>query len=250
MFIIIRDLEEIDKSFFEYFYSHEIYIDSGQFFAIIALACLVNLNVKFTFAKHPFSSVLEYDRKQEGFSMPGFAIGSKIRELRVKNGLTQEELANRSELSKGFISQVESEQTSPSIATLVDILECLGTNLRDFFNETVDEQIVFEKEDYFSSENEELEQNITWVVPNAQKNKMEPILVTLSGGGRSDLHDPHEGEEFGYVLEGSLVLHLGEAVYKVKKGESFYFDPKKEHYIENKNERPAKFLWVSTPPSF
>ena len=48
--------------------------------------------------------------------MPGFAIGSKIRDLRIKNGLTQEELANRSELSKGFISQVESEQTSPSIA--------------------------------------------------------------------------------------------------------------------------------------
>lgn len=66
--------------------------------------------------------------------MPGFAIGSKIRDLRIKNGLTQEELANRSELSKGFISQVESEQTSPSIATLVDILECLGTNLRDFFS--------------------------------------------------------------------------------------------------------------------
>ena len=50
--------------------------------------------------------------------MSGFAIGSKIRALRIKNGLTQEELANRSELSKGFISQVESEQTSPSIATL------------------------------------------------------------------------------------------------------------------------------------
>ena len=64
--------------------------------------------------------------------MSGFAIGAKIRELRIRNGLTQEELANRSELSKGFISQIESEQTSPSIATLVDILECLGTNLKGF----------------------------------------------------------------------------------------------------------------------
>ena len=182
--------------------------------------------------------------------MSGVAIGSKIRDLRIKNGLTQEELANRSELSKGFISQLESEQTSPSIATLVDILECLGTNLRDFFNDTVDEKIVFGKEDYFTSENQELGQNITWVVPNAQKNEMEPILVALEKGGHSDLHDPHEGEEFGYVLEGSIVLHLGEMLYKVRKGESFYFDPKKSHYIENKNERPAKFLWVSTPPSF
>ena len=56
-------------------------------------------------------------------------IGKKIRELRMRKGLTQEELANRSELSKGFISQLENDVTSPSIATLVDVLTCLGTDL-------------------------------------------------------------------------------------------------------------------------
>ena len=50
-------------------------------------------------------------------------IGSKIKELRVLKGLTQEELADRAELSKGFISQLERDLTSPSIATLVDILQ-------------------------------------------------------------------------------------------------------------------------------
>ena len=63
-------------------------------------------------------------------------IGSKIKDLRIQKGLTQEELANRTELSKSFISQLERDQTSPSIATLYDILQCLGTNLADFFNET------------------------------------------------------------------------------------------------------------------
>ena len=76
-------------------------------------------------------------------------IGNKIRELRIQKGLTQEELADRAELSKGFISQVERDLTSPSIATLMDILQCLGTDLKDFFNEDTDEQIVFHKEDYF-----------------------------------------------------------------------------------------------------
>lgn len=182
--------------------------------------------------------------------MSSIQIGTKIRELRIKNGLTQEELANRSELSKGFISQLESEQTSPSIATLVDILECLGTNLRDFFNDTHNEKIVFKKDDYFTNEDEASGKSVTWIVPNAQKNEMEPVLITLSPGGKSRLHDPHEGEEFGYILDGSIILHLGEHEYKVKKGESFYFESKKDHYIENKNERAAKLLWVSTPPSF
>ncbi len=60
-------------------------------------------------------------------------IGEKIKRLRIQNSLTQEELADRCELTKGFISQVERDLTSPSIATLADILEGLGTNLKDFF---------------------------------------------------------------------------------------------------------------------
>lgn len=59
-------------------------------------------------------------------------IGKKIRDIRTQKGLTQEELADRCELSKGFISQLERDLTSPSIATLIDILQCLGTDLKSF----------------------------------------------------------------------------------------------------------------------
>ena len=74
-------------------------------------------------------------------------IGNKIKELRVAKNLTQEELADRAELSKGFISQLERNLTSPSIATLIDILQCLGTDLNDFFSDKPEEQIVFHEED-------------------------------------------------------------------------------------------------------
>ena len=70
-------------------------------------------------------------------------IGTKIKDLRIQKGLTQEELADRCELSKGFISQLERDLTSPSIATLLDILTCLGTDLKDFFNDSEDNQIAF-----------------------------------------------------------------------------------------------------------
>ena len=66
-------------------------------------------------------------------------IGRKIKARRQSLGLTQSELADRAELSKGFISQLERDLTSPSIATLMDILECLGTDLREFFNEHIDQ---------------------------------------------------------------------------------------------------------------
>ena len=75
--------------------------------------------------------------------------GKIIEIIQKYNVGTQEELADRAELSKGFISQLERNLTSPSIATLMDILQCLGTTIGEFFNETPEEQIVFGKGDYF-----------------------------------------------------------------------------------------------------
>lgn len=77
-------------------------------------------------------------------------IGEKLRRLRIQRNLTQEEMADRCELSKGFISQVERNLASPSIATLTDMLECLGSDLKTFFSEAEqEEKIVFEPADMF-----------------------------------------------------------------------------------------------------
>lgn len=175
-------------------------------------------------------------------------IGDKIKMLRIRHGLTQEELANRCELSKGFISQVERDLTSPSIATLIDILECLGTNLNDFFSEETEEKIVFTQEDYFVKADED--HSITWLVSSAQKNSMEPIMLQLKGGQRTEADDPHEGEEFGYVMSGKIFVVVGQGKKKCKKGDSFYFNSNQPHYIENAGNSDAIVLWVATPPSF
>ena len=178
-------------------------------------------------------------------------IGEKIKRRRVSLGLTQEELAARVELSKGFISQVERDLTSPSIATLTDILEALGMSLADFFSqEDTNEKVVFGADDVFVKENEHAGHSIHWLIPNAQKNSIDPILVTLQSGGKTWEQDPHEGEEFGYVLLGGITLHIGGETFKVRKGSSFCFKPTAVHYISNDTKREAKVLWVSTPPSF
>ena len=167
-------------------------------------------------------------------------IGAKLKELRTLKGLTQEELADRAELSKGFISQLERDLTSPSIATLMDILQCLGTTIGEFFNETPEEQIVFGKNDYFTKEDTELNNEIKWIIPNAH--------LVLSPGGSTYPDTPHEGEEFGYVLQGSISIHLGNRTYKAKKGESFYYTSDKTHYLSSRSG--ASIIWVSSPPSF
>ena len=175
-------------------------------------------------------------------------IGAKIKRLRLTNGLTLEELANRSELTKGFLSQLERDLTSPSVATLEDILEALGTNLKEFFAEEEDEQIVFGKNDFFINEQEDYK--ISYIIPNAQKNEMEPILIELKKDKKSMELDPHDGEEFGYVVQGKVTLVNGDDVFELKKGETFYLRGNLPHHLENHHDTVAKIVWVSTPPIF
>ena len=175
-------------------------------------------------------------------------IGQRIKQLRTQNKLTLEELASRCELSKGFISQVERDLTSPSIATLSDIVEALGINLAQFFKEEREEKLVFTQDDFFIDEKEEC--TIHWIVPNAQKNDMEPILLDLKPGQKSDIISPHNGEEFGYVLNGKVSLVINNKKYVVKKGQTFYIKGLHDHYILNDTKSDAKVLWVCNPPIF
>lgn len=178
-------------------------------------------------------------------------IGSKLRELRIQRNLTQEELADRCELSKGFISQIERDLASPSIATLKDLLECLGSSLQTFFADDSSEKIVFSPQDMFEKDDSgDMHGKITWLIPDAQKNSMEPILLELQPGCQSYTLPPHEGEEFGYVLRGQVKLHAGRREFTVKRGYSFCLHPSTTHYLENTGTSPATILWISTPPSF
>ena len=178
-------------------------------------------------------------------------IGEKLRQLRIQRNLTQGELADRCELSKGFISQVERDLASPSIATLVDMLECLGSDLKTFFTDESKEKIVFAPADLFEKpDDEEKHGKITWLVPTAQKNSMEPILLELDSGGETAEMPPHEGEEFGYVLAGRVILRIGTREFAIKTGGSFCIHPSTTHSLANHGKTRAKVLWVSTPPSF
>lgn len=175
-------------------------------------------------------------------------IGVKIKRLRVMNQLTQEELADRCELTKGYISQLENDLTSPSISTLVDILAALGTDLKEFFNEDIEEKVVFRQEDYILKEYDN--HKMYWLVNNSLKNEMEPIMMEMEMGCATTFDMPHEGQEFGFVLEGKIKLHIGNKTFVVGKGESFYFTTDKTHYLENVAQGISKIIWVSSPPNF
>ena len=175
-------------------------------------------------------------------------LGTKLRDMRQQKNLTQEELADRCELTKGYISQLENDLTSPSITTLVDLLNALGSNLSEFFRDETEEKIVFSESEYIEKQSDGM--TLEWVIPNAQKNMMEPVLVELAAGASTSTDFPHDGEEFGYVLEGKITVIRAGKSHTAKKGESFYYSADKEHQIVNKGKSKANFIWISTPPNF
>ena len=161
----------------------------------------------------------------------GINIGGKLRSLRQKNNLTQKELADRCELSKGFISQLESNQTSPSLSTLEDILTTLGSSFHEFFSDEQGDDPVCRKEDVFVKEDDGV--TIHWLIPNAQKKDTEPILVTIQPGARPKPIWPHTWE-FGYVLSGAVTLELGGKRHLVHQGATAFPLSRQQHHLKTR----------------
>lgn len=170
-------------------------------------------------------------------------MGEKIRELRGRNGWSQQELADRTELTKGFISQMERGRTAPSISTLQHIVECLGTNLSDFFYEEEIHQIVYTKETYLEKEDDS-SNLITWLAPGAQDTCLQPVLLRIEPGQSFLQDNPHEGEEFGYVLAGKIRLDYGAETYTVRAGDSFLFPANRKHRIGSDSAQVSIVLLV------
>ena len=167
------------------------------------------------------------------------------------NALTQEELASRADLTKGYISQLENDTTCPSIATLKDILDVFGTSMQEFFAEPANTaEVVFGAEARVQSTDDDNGVKVELLVPGAQNREMDPVLVTIQPGEEMEEQDYHEGEEFGYLLQGKLQLRLDDRLFKLNKGECFYFASDKKHTVKNIGKTEAKILWVVTPPTF
>jgi len=176
-------------------------------------------------------------------------IGQKLRKLRMADSLTQEELASRADLTKGYISQLENDATSPAISTLKDILDVFGVSISEFFAESRESQVVFGKEStVVSTDGDGI--RVELLVPGAQNRTMDPALVTLQAGEAMDEQAIHEGEEFGFLLSGRIELTLDDKAYTVKKNECFFFPSDRKHAVRNIGNGPAKILWVVTPPTF
>lgn len=173
-------------------------------------------------------------------------IGSKIKSLRLKNGLTQEELGERTDLSKGFISQLERDMNSPSIETFFTLLEVLGTTPRDFFEDSLAPQVIYSSQDHRIHKDDEAGYEVDWLIPTSYKKEMEPIFLTLLANGQYKKFEPSQAETFIYVLEGKVRLQLGDEEYIAVAGDSIYYEASQHHQLSNAGKEKCELIITAT----
>jgi transcriptional regulator with XRE-family HTH domain len=182
-------------------------------------------------------------------------IGKKIRELRKKGGLVLQDLSDRTGLSKPLLSQIEKEVVSPPIATLLKISKALNTNISFFFqNDGPEEKVVVVRKDeskvidsrYFGRE--ESGYYYEALAFKKPKKYMEPFLVEFKRKRVDQLsYFSHDGEEFIYLLEGTLEFRTEGQQYILQPGDSLYFESSIPHAYRALERRNARALSVIYP---
>ncbi len=182
-------------------------------------------------------------------------IGHKIRELRKGAGLVLQDLSDRTDLSKPLLSQIENEVVSPPIATLLKISKALNVNISFFFQQgDPEEKVVLVRRDeskvidsrYFGRE--ESGYYYEALAFKKPSKSMEPFLVEFKRKKAEKLsYFSHEGEEFIYVLQGTLEFRTKDQHYVLDPGDSLYFESSIPHAYRALGMKNAKALSVIYP---
>ena len=172
-------------------------------------------------------------------------IGARIKHLRQINGLAQSDLAERAGLTKGAISQVERNLSSPSVANLFEILSALNETPSSFFADVDEEKVLFKKTDALPSEVTGYKTFDT-LLPKSRYRSIVAYRATISPGRQTPPEPAQEGENYVLVLSGRLGLQHGKVSYVARKGESLYFSGEQEFSYSNKGKTLVDFLWVRT----
>jgi DNA-binding transcriptional MerR regulator/quercetin dioxygenase-like cupin family protein len=175
------------------------------------------------------------------------AIGSHLRQLRTKRKLSLAEVARAAGISVGFLSAMERSQMSGSVGTLRKLARFYKTNILDFFDATgaSSRQVQPAKRKVLQAGPGVRMELLAW-----GNTVMEPHLFRVAPDAGSGDSYTHEGEEFMYVLRGQLSITLEEEEYRLKAGDSFYFESATPHHWKNPGRAETWVLWVNTPPTF
>jgi transcriptional regulator with XRE-family HTH domain len=197
------------------------------------------------------AAIVHVLKRQGALAVPADASllpGQRFRRLRVRRGLSLAQVARSTGVSVGFLSSLERGQMRSSVATLRRIARFYRTNILSLF-EAAGENSRLVRPD--QRKILETHAGVRMELLAWGSAAMEPHLFRIKPGGGSGDFYTHEGEEFLHVLGGSFEIWLGDSEhYRLKTGDSLYFESSIPHRWRNSGRSEACLLWVNTPPTF
>ncbi len=184
--------------------------------------------------------------------LPVIEIGTRIRFTRRLRSLTLKEVATATGCSESLLSKIENGHASPSLKMLQRLTHALGLTVGQLFAQEADPdhivmraatRVAFDTEDGGKSRVEPL-------APHSGGHLLECHLHYYAPGCDSGGDLQHEGEEFGFVLDGEIELTVAGRHYTASAGDSFLFRSERPHSFRNKGAREARVVWINTPPTF
>jgi DNA-binding transcriptional MerR regulator/quercetin dioxygenase-like cupin family protein len=174
-------------------------------------------------------------------------IGAHLRRLRLQRALSLARVAEAVKISVGFLSALERSHMSASVSTLRKLARFYKTNILDFFEapESNGRRVSPQHRKVLEAGPGVRMELLAW--GNAV---MEPHLFRIAPRAGSGESYTHEGEEFLFVLRGELQISVQDEQYRLKPGDSFYFESATPHRWSNPGRMETQVLWVNTPPTF
>lgn len=184
--------------------------------------------------------------------MVNIDIGYKIKKIRKEKNMSISELAQKSDVSQGLISQIERNNVTPTIVSLWKIAKSLDVSVGYFFDEQVKPTLSpivnkNERKRILASNNNAIYE----LLSHDLNRKIEFLYITIKVGDSStEDFVTHEGEECGIVIKGKLLVKMEDAEYLLTEGDSIYFDSTTPHRYINVGDSICESVWAMTPPSF
>jgi len=162
-------------------------------------------------------------------------LGMRIKKTRMKIGMTQQEVADLCGFTKGLLSKIEHGTVTPTIATLSKLARTFGVKVSALLEEDSCKLAAFEKNVF--NENtlfSQTDKGYSIYAPAAEyvNKKMQPIFVIAEKGKVKEHQLSHEGEEYIYILKGEIGFKVADTEYRLREGESLYFDSIQAHGVE------------------
>ncbi len=175
-------------------------------------------------------------------------LGRKLRRLRKKCGLGVVEAARRAKISAGFLSAIELSRANPSVATLQRLSATYGTTVLDFYDLPKQSNHLVRPRDRRAIQTQS---GVRIELLSIGARQLESQLFRVPPGAGSDGSYSHQGEEFIYMMAGTLEIWLDELqCHTLRVGDGFWFESTLGHRWYNPSSEEAVLLWINTPPTF